>query len=1391
MINSNLKTNLTSKSILPKAIFGFLLLSLMVGGLQLIELGYKSLNVKADPAASLSVTINQSIFQNDPTSGNNVKFTAIFSEPIDIASFDASDIVLTGTASGKIVGSVIQVAPNDSTSFEINVTATSSGTIIAKIPDGAFNFVRSPFSNTASSTFGIVSDSLGNIYTTNYSDNFVTKITPSGVSSVFGTTGGAPRGITIDQFGNLYVANLQDNTVTKITPSGVSSLFGTTGNGPFDITIDKLGNIYTGNTTGNTVTKITLGGVSSVFGTTGGAPRGIQVDSNFNVYVSNAIDNNVTKITPDGTSIILGSTGIFPNKLKVDSLGNVYTANVTSKNITKITPNGISSTFGTTGDSPNDLIFDQENNLYTVNIYSFNITKIKPDGSSSTIATTSGYPLYMTSDDVGNLYVTNQSADVIDKFTKTLTTGVKSLNGKVNNASTSTDNSVNFNLLPSLGSYNQVLSGIIGQPFPSIHLNNNTVPNNTNATFVPQGSSSTIRGKILNNQFVPDPNQFIPSDATIGSSTATLSAVGFTSIIVATNFSLTPTFGSASPITGTIGSAFPNIQLSGSNLANNTPATFTITDTGSIIYGTIQGQSFIPDAGSIIPLISPTFLTSGTLSASNTPSLYISIDFTIPLISGTFQQPNSNFISYDNTHDAIANFTVIFDRNINVDSFTASDISFGFFQGCSVVLISPYYSQTSSNKFDVTLNCGRNPINDNALVYPQIGAGSVTDGSLNNGFISNRGSTLRLTYNSAAQVTIDVPAIINQNNYSNFRITGNCIFGSDVNIFINLTGENIVTQCQNSGTYSTNPQIIIYNSYFGCGVNYYDSCNYIASANQLINGNTVGSTDYGLFDNSIGNSAAANYQVNINGENYIYNNQAQVSLYCSDAQNVIVSSNLTSNFTQVCGANSNNVLNNLPSPLPNGQINITLNTTDIAGNTSQILYSAIVCNDPYYNYSAPLTFFDLGAIRASAQSLPTCTGASCDIIPQQYNILQDLLFSPISASAQTNSAADCGVIYSSSSSSSSSQLNSSNVSSIIMESSLTNSSSLTSSSPIEVSSSNSSQSSQNSSEIDSFSSTSSTILSQSSVSLSSISNSSSTNLIPSSSSQISTNSTTSISSIANSFILNTSSISSLTDGDNDGVPDYIEQSAPNNGDGNNDEIPDYTQPNIASIKEPNSDLSVTIVVTPGDGSCNSIAKAEIVKEIQNLVLDPEYEYPAGFANFEADCAGRLDVKIYWYGLDQTKTYVNRKYNPTLGIYKNIENLRQQIEEINSVKVLTFEYSIVDNGELDENPIVGKIKDPIGPGIQIANTGGVITINTQSSKTISQNSIKPSDQPIQTLLQSQTDIDKISSKALPEIKPTLETIRTGGNGSQDNLLGIILILLGFLLLTSRFTEQQTL
>jgi DNA-binding beta-propeller fold protein YncE len=115
---------------------------------------------------------------------------------------------------------------------------------------GTSGFVDSPIRLFAkfNSPSGIAIDTSGNLFVTDYSNNAIRKITPTGAVSTFagssaGTAGFAdgagtsalfysPRGITIDANNNLYVA--EGARVRKITPSAVvSTVVGTADGSPF------------------------------------------------------------------------------------------------------------------------------------------------------------------------------------------------------------------------------------------------------------------------------------------------------------------------------------------------------------------------------------------------------------------------------------------------------------------------------------------------------------------------------------------------------------------------------------------------------------------------------------------------------------------------------------------------------------------------------------------------------------------------------------------------------------------------------------------------------------------------------------------------------------------------------------------------------------------------------------------------------------------------------------------------------------------------------------------------------------------------------------------------------------------------------------------------------
>jgi sugar lactone lactonase YvrE len=299
------------------------------------------------------------------------------------ASYTSS---VLGTTGSNPVGITIDQSGNI-------YTANATSNNVSKITPAG---VSSIFGTTGNAPYYLTIDQDGNIFTADYFsyssvDNLasISKITPAGVTSIYATmTTGNPNVITRDQTGNIYVTNGGPDKVTKITPTGVSSVLGDTGRGPNGIVLDQVGNVYTSNFFSSNVTKITPSGVSSIFGTTGNnpnqtsGPSGLVIDQVGNLYTANYYSNTVTKITPSGVSSIFGTTGNNPNGIAIDSAGNIYTANATSNNVSKITPTGISSIIGTTGNIPQNIILDPAGNVYISNRLSNNVTKLTKTGAS-------------------------------------------------------------------------------------------------------------------------------------------------------------------------------------------------------------------------------------------------------------------------------------------------------------------------------------------------------------------------------------------------------------------------------------------------------------------------------------------------------------------------------------------------------------------------------------------------------------------------------------------------------------------------------------------------------------------------------------------------------------------------------------------------------------------------------------------------------------------------------------------------------------------------------------------------------------------------------------------------------------------------------------------------
>jgi len=104
------------------------------------------------------VTVNQASGQADPTNTSPIKFTVVFDEPIDITTFTDADLSYTGsTAPGTFSALITEVAPNNGTTFEIEVSGmTGSGNVVLSIEAGNVQDLGGNDNNASTSTDNIV-----------------------------------------------------------------------------------------------------------------------------------------------------------------------------------------------------------------------------------------------------------------------------------------------------------------------------------------------------------------------------------------------------------------------------------------------------------------------------------------------------------------------------------------------------------------------------------------------------------------------------------------------------------------------------------------------------------------------------------------------------------------------------------------------------------------------------------------------------------------------------------------------------------------------------------------------------------------------------------------------------------------------------------------------------------------------------------------------------------------------------------------------------------------------------------------------------------------------------------------------------------------------------------
>jgi sugar lactone lactonase YvrE len=310
------------------------------------------------------------------------------------------------------------------------ITAQGDVTTLAGTA-GALGFVNGVGSSARFAyLYAVAPDAAGNVYVSDYGNNALRKISPTGVVTTLPEIwsppgfslglGGGAHGMAIDNAGFLLVSRAAGTGIGRVAADGAyTTLDGSTPGLPnflfaMGLSVDVAGNVYFVESSSNVVRKITPDRVVTTFaGTRGSAgfndgigeharfnyPEDTAADSNGNIYVADSGNDLIRKISPAGVVTTIGGSQIAetgningtgaaarfntPTHVALDSSGNLFVSDSANSAIRKITPNGAVSTFVAAPqiERPAGLVFDDAGNLYVVDSGRWKIVKVAPDGA--------------------------------------------------------------------------------------------------------------------------------------------------------------------------------------------------------------------------------------------------------------------------------------------------------------------------------------------------------------------------------------------------------------------------------------------------------------------------------------------------------------------------------------------------------------------------------------------------------------------------------------------------------------------------------------------------------------------------------------------------------------------------------------------------------------------------------------------------------------------------------------------------------------------------------------------------------------------------------------------------------------------------------------------------
>jgi sugar lactone lactonase YvrE len=350
----------------------------------------------------------------------------------------------------------------------IRKVAASNGNISTFAGNSGYGFAGDGgpiLSAQLSAPRGICLDSAGNLYLADRWNNRIRKIAGGTISTIagngqanFGGDNGlatsaqlsAPDGVAVDNAGNVYISDFLNNRVRMVSPSGVittyagNGLSGFSGDGgqatsaalsqPAGLAVDAAGNLYIADSNNSVVRKVTQAGVISTVAGTGGsqgysgdgaaatsakmmAPFGVAVDSSGNLYIADfygwirevtASTGVISTIAGNGSVGYSGDGGpatsaqfYYPVSVALDLSGNVYVADsnngavrmISNGTISTVAGNGTLSYMGDGGlatfaqfSQISSIVVDAQSNVYVADTGNQAIRLFPVGGIVTTIA---------------------------------------------------------------------------------------------------------------------------------------------------------------------------------------------------------------------------------------------------------------------------------------------------------------------------------------------------------------------------------------------------------------------------------------------------------------------------------------------------------------------------------------------------------------------------------------------------------------------------------------------------------------------------------------------------------------------------------------------------------------------------------------------------------------------------------------------------------------------------------------------------------------------------------------------------------------------------------------------------------------------------------------------